>query len=196
MADLSETSATRMCPTKIPVIWARAKITKPQPRCPVLSVRQDLEELMSVSFFQRSPQPGLRVHPIQQGHHGRRQLPLHRQGNCGWPQLCLLSVSPLSSSILLPFKLGAFVELCSYQGTLVNCSCSHQLSFMNALLQDPPHSTHIGLFLCGSTGPLCVHLHPEFGLLIRKYLSALALGLSDQLNLHTYLGHRPSLSHD
>lgn len=35
-----------------------------------------------------------------------------------------------------------------------------------------------------------VRLHPELGLFIRKHLSALTLGLSDQLNLYTYLGQR------
>lgn len=141
---------------------------------------------MRVSFFQRSPQPGLRVHPVQQGHHGRGQLPLHRQGNCGWPQLCL-SFSPLSSSTLLPFKLEAFGELactlCSYQALLVTpASGASILSVMNAFLQDPPTSIHIAKCLCDSTGPPCVHLHPDFGL-FRKHLS-------DQLDQNTYLGQR------
>lgn len=45
---------------------------------------------VSVCFLQGPPQPGLRVHPLQQGHHGGRQLPLQGPGNPGaaasWPR--------------------------------------------------------------------------------------------------------------
>lgn len=83
---------------------------------------------------------------------------------------------------------GAFVvlahTLCSHQGPLVTPAPVASTLFHE---RDPPTSTHIALFLCDSTSPPCLHLHPEFGLFIRKHLSALTLGLSDQLNLYTYL---------
>lgn len=90
------------------------------------------------------------------------------------PPLCYHSNWKPLGSLLVPSALTRHL--------LSLLPLEHQFSVMNAFLQDPPTSIHIAKCLCDSTGPPCVHLHPDFGL-FRKHLS-------DQLDQNTYLGQR------
>lgn len=80
--------------------------------------------------------------------------------------------------------------LCSYQGPLVTPASVAPTLFCECPSSGPSHLNSYCVFLCDSTSPPCVYLHPELGLFIRKHLSALTLGLSDQLDLYSYFGQR------